>query len=94
MNWSVAVAAGSLTLAAIVAGGRFLDTYVRSRAQDAARELIDAAMQPIRLELRTMNGELSRIRLLEQKLENGLSERQDAIERSLDQIRQILMQET
>lgn len=91
VNWTVVIAGGALALSAVLAVLRGLDAFVKDRAEDVAREALDVALQPVRLELRTMNGELARIRLLEQKLENGLGERQDRVEEKLDAITSILM---
>lgn len=91
VNWPVVIAGAALTLSAVLAVLRGLDSFVQSRSEDVAREALDKALMPVRLELKTMNGELSRIRLLEQKLENGLGERQDRVEEKLDAITAILM---
>jgi len=40
---------------------------------DIVRRSVDKGMGPVQLELKAMNGELARVRLIEQKIENGLA---------------------
>ncbi len=60
--------------------------YIDQTVGNVVRESIDAAMQPIRLELVTMNGELTRVRLIEQKIENGLTSEVNRIGSVVDDI--------
>ena len=84
VDWTLVVAGGALILSLLLAVIRGLDAFVKDRASDAARRVLDVALNPIRLELKTMNGELSRIRTIEMKLENGLMARQERLEEKVD----------
>lgn len=63
-----------------------LDQRIDDKAERAVKVLVYEAMQPIQLQLTTMNGEIARIRSLEAKLENGLGERLNRLENRLDEI--------
>ncbi len=65
--------------------------YIGQEVRDAARIELDKTMQPVRLELRTMNGELSRVRAIETQLKNGLMKRTERIETQVDLIVRHLM---
>lgn len=58
----------------------FTRPALRAWIDAIVRERLDATLEPLRLELITMNGELSRVRHLEGKLENGLEHRTQRIE--------------
>ena len=84
---SATVIFGAWTGAALRLGKRYIDQTVG----DVVRTSIDAAMQPVQLELVTMNGELSRVRAIETQLENGLMKRTARIENQVDSIVRHLM---
>ncbi len=65
--------------------------YINQTVGDVVRTSVDAAMQPVQLQLVTMNGELVRVRDIEAKIENGLSQRQERIEKTVDAIADHLM---
>jgi hypothetical protein len=62
------------SVVAIVAGiGGVIIRTGRAHIASAVRTSVDSAIGPVQLELKTMNGELMRVRIVEQKIENGLS---------------------
>jgi len=84
---SVTFIAGAWTGTAMAIGKR----YIGRTVGDVVRESIDTAMQPVHLQLVTMNGELVRVREIEAKLENGLMSRTARIEDQLGLIVNHLM---
>ena len=86
---AITVVAGAWTGAIITIAKRYIDQTVGN----VVRESIDAAMQPVQLQLITMNGELVRVRKIEAKIENGLTERQERIEKQVDKLVEHLMDE-
>ena len=83
-----------LTMVAIAWSGALISLakrYINQTVGDVVRESIDAAMQPIRLELITMNGELHRVRTIEQKIENGLTSEVNRIGNVVNDIQSHLM---
>lgn len=65
--------------------------YIETAVGDTVRTEMDKSMQPVQLQLVTMNGEMARVRRIETKLENGLEKRQKRIEEQVDTIVRHLM---
>lgn len=60
---------------------------------DEVRKQLDVTMGPVQLQLTTMNGEIARIRIIEQKLENGLSQSVTDLKGEVREIRDHLIGE-
>ncbi len=60
--------------------------YIKSAVGDTVRAEMDKSMQPVQLQLTTMNGEMARVRTIETKLSNGLEKRQERIEKQVNTI--------
>jgi len=65
--------------------------YIKTAVGDTVRTEMDKSMQPVQLQLRTMNGEMVRVREIEVKLGNGLEARQERIEEQVNTIVNHLM---
>jgi len=73
-GWATTIAAVTVFLSVWTGAALSLGKqYIHRTVADVVRESIDRAMQPIQLQLITMNGELIRVREIESKLENGLT---------------------
>jgi len=85
MGWLQAAAVMTVLLTAWTGFGlSLLRRYINGTISDVVRTSIDTAMQPVQLQLTTMNGELSRVRVIEEKINNGLEKRQERIEVKMD----------
>ncbi len=60
--------------------------YIKTAVGDTVRTEMEKSMEPVQLQLTTMNGEMARVRKIETKLENGLEKRQKRIEEQVDTI--------
>ena len=59
---------------------------VRIELHDRLEAMLQARLDPILLQLTTMNGELARIRVIESQIENGLMLRMGRVEDKVDKI--------
>ena len=83
-------------LSAVAIGFGAIRGYIAiaGRQEDAAadRKVIFAHIESINSQLTTLNGEISRVRIVEQKLENGLMERTGRIETKLEHLTEMVME--
>jgi hypothetical protein len=86
-TWVVTIAATVAVLATVLGVIiKMARSHIDIRTRTTVREELDRQMGPLRLELSTMNGEIGRVRVLEQKIENGLNDRLHRTEKKVDQI--------
>lgn len=87
----------SVTAAATAVLSAGLGVTIRLARAHIARRIditLDTKLDPIHLELKTMNGEITRIRVIEAQINNGLTDRQERIETKLDHLYDHLLEGT
>ncbi len=67
-------------------GVSLIRRYINQTIGDVVRTSVDRALQPVQLQLTVMNGELERVRVIEEKINNGLEARQERIETKMDRL--------